>query len=214
MSLTIMTPGLMDYREAWDLQKRIHADRTEGRCGDTLILLEHPPVYTLGRNADAEHILADESWLEEAGIDVVQSDRGGDVTYHGPGQLVGYPLVSLEDRAVSVRRFVSVIEETLIAVLKEFDIAGATHPEYPGVWTGQNKIAALGLRIHRQVTMHGFALNVCPDLQHYQGIVACGIADRGVTSMALECGRPVSVEDVIPVAIREFQARMAGVWDG
>ena len=194
--LQLLTPGLMPYREAWELQKKVHAERLAGNCPDTLILLEHPPVYTLGRHAVEGNITADQAFLEAKGIEIVQSDRGGDVTYHGPGQLVGYPIFRLPEGSFAVKEFVRRIERTLIRCLEDHGICSTTHDAYPGVWVGRNKIAAIGLRIIEAVSMHGFALNVSPDLSHYTGIIACGIQERGITTMEGELRRPVSMEEV------------------
>ena len=203
--MKILTPGLLSYEEGLKLQKKIHAKRAANLCEDTLILLEHTPVYTLGKNAKAENILASEDWLKNEEIEIHQSDRGGDVTYHGPGQLVGYPIFNLEKRGLGVRNYVYKLEEMIINTLKEFDIKSTRNPDYPGVWVGNNKIAALGIRLHKDVSMHGFALNVNPDLRHYDGILACGIQNRGITSIQQEIHSNISVATVMTVVVRQME---------
>ena len=151
-----------------------------------LLLLEHPHVYTLGRNASAADVLASAAWLRQRGIEVEESDRGGQVTYHGPGQLVGYPILDLSPDRRDVRRYVRDLEEVLIRTLAGFGIAGEVRPGAAliGVWAGGEKIAAIGVHLSRWITTHGFALNVAPDLSLYAGIVPCGLRQEGVTSMA------------------------------
>jgi len=172
--------GLVPYREAEALQRAVHEHSAE----DYLLLQEHPHVYTLGSRADATHVLRDPV---SVGADLVHADRGGDVTYHGPGQLVGYPILSLAEWRAGQRdvvAYVRKLESVLIAVLADFGIEAQAVPRYTGVWVGDEKIAAIGVRVARGRTRHGFALNVDPDLAMFGHIVPCGIADRGVTSMA------------------------------
>lgn len=201
--------GLVDYDEAWDLQKKLVAVRHGAEHDDQLLLLEHPPVYTVGRRGRAEHILLDEDARREAGIAVRWIDRGGDVTYHGPGQLVGYPILDLK-RLYAARGFarpdlhlyLREIEETVIRVLDQFDIQGRRFDGYTGVWVdaeqGPLKIAAIGIKVSsRGISSHGFALNVDPNLRHFEGIVPCGIKDHGVTSMAQQLQQSVTVADVV-----------------
>lgn len=185
-TLTLWTPGLVEYGKAWDAQKQIHALRREGKIGDTLILLEHPHVYTIGRHGDRSNILFDEEMLREKGISVYHIDRGGDVTYHGPGQLVGYPIFHYKNLGFSTRRFVHSIEEVVIITLARFGLTAKRDPLYPGVWVGLNKICAIGLRVIDGVSMHGFALNLRTDPAYFGGIIACGIQNRGVTSLEKE----------------------------
>jgi lipoate-protein ligase B len=166
------------------LQETLHARRAAGEIPDTLLLLEHRPVYTLGRSASADHVLYSEAGLRAAGIERVETSRGGDVTYHGPGQLVGYPIVHLGEAGLRVLEYVDALEETLIRAVAAFGVAAGRDARNRGVWAGNDKLAALGIRVSRQVAMHGFALNVAPRLDDYRGIVACGLKDAGVTSMA------------------------------
>ena len=192
--------GTVPYRDAEALQRAIH----EHAADDYLLLLEHPHVYTLGSSADAAHVLRDPA---SVGAELVHADRGGDVTYHGPGQLVGYPIVSLEEWRAGQRDVVAYVrrlEDVLIAVLADFGIAAERSPGYTGVWVGDEKIAAIGVRVSRGRTRHGFALNVDPDLSMFEHIVPCGIHDRGVTSMARVLGRPVEMRAVVDAAVARF----------
>jgi lipoate-protein ligase B len=177
----LVSGGLVDYGKALQCQEQLHAARVAGCVPDTILLVEHNSVYTLGRNADVSNILLDAAELEQRGIQVHKIGRGGQVTYHGPGQLVGYPIVSV--RALGAAGYVSLLEQVLISVLGDYGIEARTDPINRGVWVGQDKLAAIGVRISRGVAMHGFALNVSPDLGDYAGIVPCGIVGRGVTSM-------------------------------
>lgn len=182
--------GRVPYREAVALQEELRqALRGGGPAApraEHLLLLEHPHVYTLGRNASAADVLASPEWLRQRRIEVVESDRGGQVTYHGPGQLVGYPILDLSPDRRDVRRYVRDLEEVLIRTLAGFGIAAEVRPgaSFIGVWAGGEKIAAIGVHLSRWITTHGFALNVAPDLSLYAGIVPCGLRQDGVTSMA------------------------------
>ncbi len=184
------------YLETLDLQERVHAQRVSGTCPDTLFLLEHRPVYTLGRSAAESHVLYPEDRLQTEGIERVATTRGGDVTYHGPGQLVGYPILHLGEAGLRVLEFIDALEETLIRAVAAFGIAAGRDPRNRGVWVGNAKLAALGIRVSRQVTMHGFALNVAPRMEDYRGIVACGLQDVGVTSLALLLDETPDMADV------------------
>ncbi len=203
--------GRMEYREAWDLQRARAAQRLVGEIPDTLLLLEHPPTLTLGRAADRGHIVATAERLEQEGVAIVESDRGGDVTYHGPGQLVGYPIFNLREapHQPDLHRYVRNIEETMIRTVAAFGIKAGHFPGYPGVWTGLDtphptKIAALGIRLSRWITHHGFALNVQTDLSHFDLIVPCGIHDYGVTSLTRLLDHTVTLPEVLPVVIQAF----------
>jgi lipoyl(octanoyl) transferase len=185
--------GRVPYREAVALQedlRRVLRGGASARCdappAEHLLLLEHPHVYTLGRNASAADVLASAAWLRQRGIEVEESDRGGQVTYHGPGQLVGYPILDLSPDRRDVRRYVRDLEEVLIRTLAGFGIAAEVRPGAAliGVWARGEKIAAIGVHLSRWITSHGFALNVAPDLSLYAGIVPCGLRQEGVTSMA------------------------------
>lgn len=198
MKLQIVHAGLMDYGSALALQERLLLRRQEGAIGDTLLLLQHPPVLTLGKRGETENILLDAQALRDLGVSVYEINRGGDVTYHGPGQLVGYPIMDLADRGKDVRAFVEGLEEVFIRLLAEqYGIdAHREDRKYTGVWVGDEKITAIGIAVKRWVTMHGFAFNVNTDLSHFQWINPCGITDRGVTSLAKLLGAPQDLDRV------------------
>ena len=195
-----------DYEEAAALQEKLLAGRIAGRMPDTLLLLEHRPVFTLGRSGGADHILWTDAELARRGITRHQATRGGDVTYHGPGQLVGYPVIHLGEAGLKLLEYVNALEEVLIRVLAASGIPGQRDPRNRGVWVGNDKIAALGIRVSRQVSMHGFALNVNTRMEDYQGIVACGLSDAGATSMARVIGREQDMVRVKADVAREFRA--------
>lgn len=209
-TLQVRRLGRMDYDAAHALQQHLVDERRTGRIGDTLLLVEHPPVITLGaRNrVSASHIVASDAQLAREGITVHETGRGGDVTYHGPGQLVGYPIVDLKPDRCDVHEYVRDIEEAIVVALRTFGVEGRRIPGLSGVWVGEpereEKIAAIGVRISRWVTSHGFALNVTTDLRHFQLIVPCGIADRGVTSIARVTGRVVPMRAVEDAMIAAF----------
>lgn len=184
------------YGEVLALQEHLHAQRVAGEISDTLLLLEHRPVYTLGRSASEGNVLYSAETLLEAGIDRVVTTRGGDVTYHGPGQLVGYPIIHLGEAGLRVLEYVTALETTLIRAVAEFGIVAGRDARNRGVWVGNDKLAALGIRVSRQVTMHGFALNVTTHLENYCGIVACGLQNAGVTSMARLLGQEPAMANV------------------
>ena len=194
--------GRIDYAAALDLQKELVEARRRGEIEDTLLLLEHPPVITLGVKTRGRltNVIASPDELTRQGVAVVETGRGGDVTYHGPGQLVGYPILDLNPHRRDVHRYVRDLEEALIRAVATFGIEARRLQGLTGVWVGpsgrEEKLAAIGVRISRWITSHGFALNVAPDLRHFQLIVPCGIADRGVTSMEQVVGRPLAMADV------------------
>lgn len=184
------------YAEVQALQEHLHAQRVAGQISDTLLLLEHRPVYTLGRSATETNVLYSQERLRDEGIERVMTTRGGDVTYHGPGQLVGYPILHLGEAGLRVLEYVTALEETLIRAVASFGIAAGRDARNRGVWVGDDKLAALGIRVSHQVTMHGFALNVTTRLEDYRGIVACGLRDAGVTSMVRQLGRELDMAEV------------------
>jgi lipoyl(octanoyl) transferase len=188
--------GLVEYGEAFRLQKAVAAARASGNVPDSLILLEHPPVLTLGRRADRANLLFSPERLRDQGIAVHQSTRGGDVTYHGPGQIVGYPILHLRQMGLGAAAYVHGLEDVLIEVIRGYGLEAGKDPNYVGVWIGAAKVAAIGVAISGGVTMHGFALNVDLDLSHFQLINPCGITDRGVTSLAHAIGTPVPMDEV------------------
>ena len=180
VTYNIQDLGKSHYNDAWELQKRLQSQRISGQIDDQLLLVEHFPVYTLGKNTPKEHLLTKES----DNISIIQTDRGGDITFHGPGQLVGYPILDLNQYKRSISWYMRELEQLIIDVLKEYDINAGRKKGLTGVWVKGKKIAALGVRISKWVTMHGFSLNINPDLKYYQGIIPCGITEYGVTSMA------------------------------
>ncbi|MBC8467045.1 MAG: lipoyl(octanoyl) transferase LipB [Candidatus Marinimicrobia bacterium] len=192
--------GLAPYQPVWDLQKKMQQKRIKGEIEDTLILVEHEPVYTLGKNANENHLLQS----RDESVDVFNIERGGDITFHGPGQIVGYPILDLSNYKKSVSWYMRTLEQLTIEVLENFGITATRIEGLTGVWVGDEKIAAQGVRISRWVTMHGFALNVNPNLSFYDGIIPCGIFDHGVTSMEQLLGEKQDMETVKQVVIEKF----------
>ena len=204
--------GRIPYADALALQRSLVEDRRAGRVDDLLLLLEHPHVLTLGVRGDGgrSHILATADALDSRGIEVHETGRGGDITYHGPGQIVGYPIINLQPDRCDVHRYVRDLEEVLIRTASDYGVEARRVEGLTGVWVGREKLAAIGVRISRWVTSHGFALNVSPDLEYFNLIVPCGIADRSVTSLARLLGRPINrieVEDRIAAHFGEVFAR-------
>lgn len=196
--------GRLPYAEAWDLQRAFHEGRSEGRTEDDyLLLLEHPPVFTIGRNGDSSNLLANQILLQERGAEVFHVDRGGDITFHGPGQLVGYPIVRLDDPKQIVP-YVRKVEEVLIRSVADFGVEGWREDGFTGVWTERGKVAAIGVRVSRRVSMHGFALNLAPDMSYFSMMNPCGITDRPVTSLSELAGRKISLEEAVHVIERHF----------
>jgi lipoyl(octanoyl) transferase len=175
--------GSVPYRQAWDLQRSLVEQVRAGEAPDTLLLLEHPHVYTMGRKGTAEHLLWDAAEREQRAVDLVWSDRGGDATYHGPGQLVGYPILDLARHGLDLLVYLRTLETSLIGYLAELGLAGAAVPGLTGVWVGDAKVAAIGVKFNGGVVSHGFALNLTSDLEYFEGIVPCGIADKKATSV-------------------------------
>ncbi|HWP97802.1 MAG TPA: lipoyl(octanoyl) transferase LipB [Syntrophomonadaceae bacterium] len=184
--------GTEEYGKVFTLQKQLNQARRKGTVPDTVIFLEHHPCFTVGRKGGFEHILMSEEYLNQEGIQVYESDRGGDVTYHGPGQLICYPIIDLNGYGRDVHVYARKMEQILIATLASFSIKAGRKEEYPGVWVGAAKIGAEGIAVQRWVTMHGVSLNVCPDMRHFSFIIPCGISALGVTSMEKLLGyRPI-----------------------
>ncbi len=175
--------GRMDYRSAYAIQEKIHLDCYENRTHDTILFQENDPIFTLGRNASDTHLLRTIDELKELGIDIEYVDRGGDITYHGPGQLVISPILHLKEYSISVHQYLRNLEETVIRLLRMYHIDGQRIVGSSGVWVGSEKIAAVGIAIQHGITRHGISINVCPDLTHFSYIIPCGIQDRGVTSL-------------------------------
>ena len=190
--ILIQDLGFKKYKSVLSLQKKLQKQRIAGNTQDTLILVEHEPVYTLGKNANRHHLLQS----RDKSVEVYNIKRGGDVTFHGPGQLVGYPILDLRNYKKSVSWYMRTLEELTLRVLKEFDIKGSRIKGLTGGWVGNKKIAAQGVRISRWVTMHGFSINVCPQLSYYDGIIPCGIFDYDVTSMEECLNKKLSIKKI------------------
>lgn len=200
--------GRISYADALGLQQQLVEARREGKIPDQLLLLEHPPVITLGvktRN-DRSHILATPERLQALGVEVHETGRGGDVTYHGPGQLVGYPILDLKPDRCDVHQYVRDLEETMIRAAATFGVTAGRVKGLTGIWVGTEKLAAIGVRISRWITSHGFAFNVTTDLSHFNLIVPCGITDRGVTSLEKLTGRRIPMAEVEDAIVRSFAA--------
>ena len=218
--LTVLSLGRMQYEPAWELQKRLQARLIAAKRTDPpeelphlLLLVEHPPVYTLGKSGDAAHLLLSDDGLAERGATFHRIDRGGDITYHGPGQIVGYPILDLDRFFTDVHRYLRELEETIISTCAEYGVTGRRVKGRTGVWVGpdekglERKICAMGIRCSRWVTMHGFALNVNTDLSFFSHIVPCGITDRSVTSLSQETGRPIDETEAMDRVVAHFSER-------
>lgn len=197
-TLSVLDLGLIAYRPALELQLELAARRAAGEIGDTLLLLEHPHTYTLGSSGKREHLLVPEEALRAEGIEILEVDRGGDITYHGPGQLVGYPILRLKELGVGVVQYIRCLEEALIRTAQSYGLAAGRQRGYTGVWVGDAKLAAIGTKVDKHgITRHGFALNVVTDLSYFERIIPCGIRDKAVCSLASLLGRPVVMADVM-----------------
>lgn len=194
--------GRLPYAQAWERQRALHAAVAAGEAPATLLLVEHERVITFGRKGGRENLRVSEEELLRRGFDIHACERGGDVTYHGPGQLVGYPIFPVGRR---VRDYLRSLEAVLIRVLALHGVSANGSPGYAGVWVGDEKVAAIGVAVQREVAFHGFALNVLTDLSDFATIVPCGIGDRGVTSLERLTGKPVTLAGVIPQVIRAFE---------
>ena len=199
--------GVRPYREVWDIQHTLHQAVREGREPDTWILVEHTPVITLGRQAKRDNVLLSPDLLAARGVDLVEIERGGDVTYHGPGQLVVYPIRKLE-RFREVVPLVRSLEGAVVAAVAHYGIVAERWSEHAGVWVGRNQICAIGLAVQKMVSLHGIALNVSTTLDYDQLINPCGLTERGITSIARETGRDVTIDEVKPVLVRGAGARV------
>jgi lipoyl(octanoyl) transferase len=196
--------GVVQYDDGLLMQESAVERLRSGEATEQLLLLEHPHVFTLGRGADSSNILADQQQLQSNSVEVHETGRGGDVTYHGPGQLVGYPIINLKPDRCDVHRYVRDIEDVLIRTIAEFGVTGTRIAGLTGVWVGNEKIGAIGVRIARWITSHGFALNVNTDLNYFKMIVPCGITDKGVTSLSRLLGRQIELRDVARIAASQF----------
>jgi len=206
MICQVEQPGVVGYRESLRLQHERVLARKAGTIADTLILLEHPPVYTLGRNADCRNILFSPDRLSQLGAQVFETDRGGDVTYHGPGQIVGYPILDLTRHRRDLSWYMHSIEEVFVRVAGEFGIQAGRVNGARGAWVGNDKLVAMGVHVSRWITSHGFAFNVNTDLRFFDWIVPCGLHGKGVTSLQKLLGKPVSMELATEHVIRHFGA--------
>lgn len=206
MSHNILDLGLSDYNDTWKLQKKLQSKRILGEIEDHLLLVEHPPVFTLGKNASKQHIINNSE-----DVSIIQTDRGGNITFHGPGQLVCYPILDLNHYKRSITWYMRELEQLIIDVLGEYDIKASRKKGLTGTWVKDKKIAALGVRISRWVTMHGFSLNINPDLNFYKNIIPCGIKEYGVTSMAKIMGNEVpSMDEVKTKMTKHFTKNFVG----
>ena len=202
----ILDLGLSDYNDTWKLQKKLQSKRILGEIEDHLLLVEHPPVFTLGKNASKQHIINNSD-----DVSIIQTDRGGNITFHGPGQLVGYPILDLNHYKRSITWYMRELEQLIIDVLGEYDIKASRKKGLTGTWVKDKKIAALGVRISRWVTMHGFSLNINPDLNFYKYIIPCGIKEYGVTSMAKIMGNEVpSMDEIKTKMTKRFTKNFVG----
>jgi len=206
--LTVDRLGTVAYTPTWELQDEIAEQRRGRRIGDRLLLVEHFPVYTLGRGGNESNLLATPGRLRDIGAELVRVDRGGDITFHGPGQIVAYPIVELKD-ALDLRRYVRTLEAAVIGTAIAFGVASAPLTGLPGIWVdGARKLAAIGVRVKRGVTTHGLALNVNTDLRWFDEMIPCGIHGKGVTSLAREIGQPVPMEEVEEELARQLAAHL------
>jgi len=209
VTITYLSLAVTNYAEVWNLQKSIFSDLLEGKESDTLILCEHPPVYTLGRVTEAANILFSDDELQKIGAEKFEIERGGDVTFHGPGQLVGYPLLNLAHFKEDLGWYLRSLEETIILTLKEYGVRGFRISGRTGVWVGETgneeKICAIGIKVSRWCTMHGFALNINTDLSYFDRIIPCGIGDKKVTSLEKITGRKTDIEEVKELYQRSFK---------
>jgi lipoyl(octanoyl) transferase len=197
--------GIIDYQEAWDLQKEVLEMRVDEKINDAFFLLEHPHTYTLGKVADKRNLIGSQDYLMKNKISVFDIDRGGDITYHGPGQIVGYPIIDLKKWKQDTHKYLRSLEEVIIKTCAEYGLTGIRDPKYTGVWIGDNKIAAIGIKVSRWVTMHGFAFNINTDLEFFSGIIPCGIADKGVTSLKNELNKLIDISVVKEKLVNNFK---------
>jgi lipoate-protein ligase B len=202
--LLVVNIGRSKYADAWELQKQIFSARLAQRIGDVLLLTEHDPVFTLGKGADENHLLANELELNEKKIDMFWIDRGGDVTFHGPGQIVGYPILDLNQHYLDIHRYLRELEEMIIRTLNDYGIDAGREKEFTGVWVKNEKIAALGVKVSKWITMHGFAFNVSTDLSFFDRIIPCGIFHKGVTSLQQVLGKTIEIADVHQYLVKHF----------
>ncbi|MHB1686298.1 MAG: lipoyl(octanoyl) transferase LipB [Ignavibacteriaceae bacterium] len=197
--------GFIDYKEAWNLQKEILQLRRKQKIEDIFFLLEHPNTYTLGKTADKAHLISSNDFLNQNKISVYDIDRGGDITYHGPGQIVGYPIIDLNFWQRDTHKYLRALEEVIIRTCAHFGLTGIRDPKYTGVWIENRKIAAIGIKVSHWITMHGFAFNVNTNLSLFNGIVPCGIYDKEVTSLKKELGKELDLTEVKNLLAENFK---------
>jgi lipoate-protein ligase B len=202
--LNVVNLGRTEYQHAWNVQRAAFELRSTGRMSDLLILNEHNHVYTLGKSSDGNHLLANVDELRSNGVSVYNIDRGGDVTYHGPGQIVGYPILDLKNFYLDLHRYLRDLEEVIIRTVADYGVSGRRDSQFTGVWVGSEKIAAIGIKVSRWITMHGFALNVSTDLSYFDRIIPCGIFHKGVTSLQALLGQAVPIADVRQRVLQNF----------
>ena len=202
--LTYFNLDFIDYEEAWKLQHELLQLRKDKQITDVFLQLEHPHTYTLGKTADKNNLIGSKEYLEEKKISVFEIDRGGDITYHGPGQVVGYSVISLSDWQKDTHKYLRALEEVIILTCREYGLETGRKDRYTGVWIENRKIAAIGIKISNWISMHGFAFNVNTDLQLYDGIIPCGISDKEVTSLAKELGKEIEIEIVKEKLLKNF----------
>jgi len=196
--------GQIEYGEAYDIQRKLWSQKMDGQTADALLLLEHPPTFTIGKSGKLENLLLSKEELAKQGISLFFTDRGGDITYHGPGQLVAYPIIDLKNRGKDIHRYVHNLEEVVIRTLADFSIEARRDGKNVGVWVGNDSIAAIGVSVRKWVAMHGLALNVNPTLEHFSLVNPCGLLDKGVTSIAQLLSRDVPMEAVIKGLVDHF----------
>ena len=194
--LTYCNLDTIDYKEAWDLQKSIFNLRYQEKIDDVFLLLEHPHTYTLGKTANEKNLVGNEEYIKKNRISVYDIDRGGDITYHGPGQIVGYPIIDLNNWGKDTHKYLRALEEIIIRTCADYDLTVTRVPNFTGVWIEDRKIAAIGIKVTRWITMHGFALNVNTDLSLYNGIIPCGITNKDVTSLKKELNIEIDIQEV------------------
>jgi len=203
--LTYCSLNFIGYKEAWDLQHELLQQRKDKKINDVFLMLEHPHTYTLGKTADKNNLVGSKEYLEKNKISIFEIDRGGDITYHGPGQLVGYPIISLNEWQNDTHKYLRALEEVLILTCKDYGLETGRKEKYTGVWIENRKIAAIGIKISNWISMHGFAFNVNTDLSLFNGIIPCGISDKEVTSLAKELGREISLPEVKEKLLKIFK---------
>lgn len=202
--IEVIDLGRMEYRAAWE-EQLLHLERVQNGAPDTLLFVEHPPVLTLGASFHEENLLHPIAEYEARGIAVVRTDRGGDVTFHGPNQLVIYPIFDVARHGRDLHKWIRGLEETMLITLRRFGIEGRRFPPHTGAWIGDKKVAAIGIKVKRWVSLHGIALNCDNDLTVFETFVPCGIADYGVTSLTEATGKSVTIDDAMPVVTQAFR---------